>query len=100
MRRAGLEALRSALWEFARTHEGGFPAERFAGGIPEARWRLPGSSGMSYLFVSGLRADKGTAPLAYEPDVFGGPRLVLLSSGEIRWLTADDFSRPQAPTLP
>jgi len=99
-RRAGLEALRSALWEYARGHEGRFPSERFTAGVPEGRWRVPGDSGMNYLFVSGLHPDQGAALLAYEPDIFGGPRLVLLTSGEIRWLGADDFSRAQAPGAP
>ena len=44
---------------------------------------------MRYLYTPGLVADRGAAPLAYEPAIFERDRFVLLTSGEIVRMTED-----------
>jgi hypothetical protein len=85
-RRQRLEELRTALWAYAAQHESAFPANEFEPGIPQERWRVLGDSGMHFIYVSGLTADKGAMPLAYEPGLFGSERWVLFTDGEIRKL--------------
>ena len=48
---------------------------------------------MRYLYTSGLVADQGKKPLAYEPGIFGKERFVLLSSGEIVRMSEEDLPR-------
>jgi hypothetical protein len=93
-RRLSLDRLRVALWTYARGHDGRFPTEADArAAIPEEAWRLPDPSGMRYLYVAGSAADRGEAPLAYEPGLFGAERLVLLTDGRIVALTAEEIRR-------
>jgi hypothetical protein len=82
-RRHALDRLRAALWTYARHHEGHFPPNTTPPEIPDDAWLVPDPSGMKYLYTAGLTADRGAAPLAYEPGIFGKDRFVLLSSGEI-----------------
>jgi hypothetical protein len=91
-RRQQLERLRAALWQYAQCHDGAFPP---AGGsdVPAERWLVPGSSRRRYLYVEGQAADRGATPLAYEPEVAGPLRLVLLTSGKIRAMEVDDILR-------
>ncbi|SIO58088.1 hypothetical protein SAMN05444166_5562 [Singulisphaera sp. GP187] len=89
-RRQSLERLRGALWTYARGHEGQFPADATDPAIPEPFWQVPDPSGMRYVYHGGQVADRGATPLALEPDLFGNGRLVLLTSGEIRWMNAQE----------
>jgi hypothetical protein len=85
-RRAPLERLRALLLGYAESHEGAFPAVAAAPEIPEDAWRLPGPSGLRYVYVGGQKpeASKAPRPLAYEPDLYGAERLVLLTTGDIQ----------------
>jgi hypothetical protein len=83
-RRQRLEELREALWAYAAQHERQFPPDDFSPGVPEERWRVLGSSGLHFIYVSGHRADSPAAPLAYEPGLFGRERWVLFTDGDIR----------------
>jgi hypothetical protein len=96
-RREALNRLRIALWDYARRHDGKFPADTRVAEIPEGLWTVPDASRMSYLYEGGQLADRGDTPLAFEPDIFGGTRLVLLANGEIRPMTPGDFRRIPAP---
>jgi hypothetical protein len=87
-----LEQLRSVLWQYARLHEGRFPARDSKGEIAEDAWRVPDPSGMHYLYEGG-RADIGNAPLAYEPGIFGPERFVLLTNGEVRRMLPAELQR-------
>jgi hypothetical protein len=82
-RRGALDRLRAALWTHARHHGGKFPPNNSPPEVPNESWIVPDPSGMRYIYTSGLVADEGTKPLAYEPGIFGNARFVLLSSGEI-----------------
>ncbi len=79
-----LEGLRDALWSFAWAHDGRFPAGVEVDQLPDDAWRVPDPSGMRYLYVEGRAPNEGAVPLAYEPELFGKQRLVLLTDGAIR----------------
>src|SRR5262249_48621361 len=91
-RKEKLEALRFALWDYARTHGGQPPPSPAAPEIPAERWRLPDPSGMRYVYAGGFVNGKD-APLAFEPDVFGEKRFVLFTGGEVRLLTSAELTR-------
>lgn len=83
-RRQRLEGLRVALWAYAAGHGRAFPPSDLAPGVPEERWRVLGGSGMHFIYVSGQQSDAPSAPLAYEPGLFGRERWVLFTDGDIR----------------
>jgi hypothetical protein len=83
-RRHKLEELRDALWNYAQAHGGKFPPDQSDPWIPQERWQTTDSSGMLYLYVGGQAAGQGRQVLAYEPGIFGGDRLVLLTDGAIK----------------
>ena len=87
-----IDQLRVALWRYARTHEGQFPADRSVSDIPREAWQVPDPSGLPYVYVGGLRVDQDR-PLAYEPEVFGSRRLVLFANGEVRRLEWEEIAR-------
>jgi hypothetical protein len=89
-RRQQLERLRVAMWQYARDHDGTFPPADDSA-VPAERWLVPGSSRQRYLYVPGQLADRGATPLAYEPEVYGPRRLVLMTSGEIKGMDVDDL---------
>ena len=88
-RRQRLEELRVALWAYAAEHGQAFPPSDFDPGVPEERWRVLGSSGMHFIYVSGQKVDAPAAPLAYEPGLFGRERWVLLTDGDIRQMPVE-----------
>src|SRR5262249_55804861 len=88
-----LATLRTALWRYAEAHGGDFPPDRSAADIAPETWQVPDPSGIRYLYVGGLAAGRGMTPLAYEPEVFGPRRLVLLTNGDIRSLETDEILR-------
>ena len=88
-RRKKLDELRFALWTYAVTHEGKFPD---AASIPDATWQTPHASRMRYLFVPGVTVDpKSERAVAYEPELFGEHRFVLLANGNIRRVTTPEL---------
>lgn len=95
-RRQAIERLRTALWTYARGHDGRFPPADDRGAIPEEAWRVPDPSGMRYVYVAGQVADSGHAPLAYEPGLFGSGRLVLCTDGRIVLMRPDESGRHMA----
>jgi hypothetical protein len=99
-RRHAVDRLRTALWTYARHHDGKFPANNSPPEIPEETWVVPDPSGMRYLYTAGLVADQGKTPLAYEPGIFGKDRFVLLSSGEIVRLSEEDLHAALAERRP
>ena len=79
---------------------GSFPASDSPPEIPDESWIVPDPSGMRYIYTSGLVADEGKKPLAYEPGIFGNDRFVLLSSGEIVRMSEDDLVAALAERRP
>src|SRR5262249_30092928 len=99
IREQQLGVLRSALWQYARTHDGRFPADAAVSDIAAECWQLPGKSGLRYRYVAGLSIDEKPVPLAYEPGVFGAERWVLFTDGTVKRLSADELSQrlPEKP---
>ena len=58
---------------------------------------MPDPSGMRYIYRGGLVADRGDSPLAYEPGIFGGDRLLLRTDGEVRRVTPEQLRRALDP---
>jgi hypothetical protein len=92
-----LRLLRAALWEYAESHGGQFPSPSAAAEIPAPRWLVPGTQHTHYLYVGGTLVREGGTPLAYEAEVFGPQRLVLLTSGEVTRMSTDDLLKALPP---
>ncbi|HZU99292.1 MAG TPA: hypothetical protein VFF73_21475 [Planctomycetota bacterium] len=89
---ARLEALRDALWKFARAHEGRLPDTDSAEGVAESTWRvLDDSRAARFVYFGGRSAGRGAVVVAHEPGAFGAWRYTLLSSGEIELRSADEL---------
>lgn len=85
VRRVQLDRLRVELWRYARSNQGRFPAELAALTLPAEATRVPGPSGLPYVYLGGLKIDD-RRPVVYEPEAFGPRRLVLMADGEVRSL--------------
>jgi hypothetical protein len=92
-RRRQLEKLRTALWQFAATHQGRFPAASEMTAIPTDLWEVPDSGGMRFLYVPGLSAGHLPEVLACAPELEPGQRLVLRANGDILTVPSDEVPR-------
>ena len=92
-RRRSLEHLRGALFEYASTHEGHFPAHDFVPEISEKLWESPDQLGSHYLYTSGITTNTPNTLLAVEPPNFGELRFALRASGNIEILTAVEVEK-------
>lgn len=90
-RRQKLDELRIALWRYADSNDGHFPADRKDSSIAGDKWLLPDLEGIHYFYVSGLSAGQGRTPLAYEPGIYGSRRYVLFANGDIAMLETDEI---------
>jgi hypothetical protein len=77
------------LVEYAKAHDGAYPAPEQASEIPEPLRRVPPPSGGRYVYVGGGRG----APLAYEPTTVGPDRLVVTWGGIVQWMPATELDR-------
>lgn len=92
-----LDDLRLALWDYARSHDGKLPKDRDDPQVSAERWQTPDISRMRYLYVAGQQPDKGTAVLAFEPELYGTERYVLFTNGDIRHLDREQFEKALEP---
>jgi hypothetical protein len=92
-RRRSLEHLRGALIDYARNHDGKFPAHDFGTEISEKLWESPDQAGSRYIYSGGLTTNNVDALLAVEPTNFGERRFVLTVSGEIVELSNEEIKR-------
>jgi hypothetical protein len=92
LRKQHLEQLRTALLQFAATHNGRFPAREEVAQIPGDLWELPESTGLRYLYVSSLSANSSPSLLVYEPELDSERRLVLRTNGEIVTLRTSEVN--------
>ncbi len=88
-----LELLRTALWAYAKSHDGRFPLDQSAIEIPKSLWQVTDPSGMAYLYIGGQAANQGHSVLAYEPEIYGSERVVLFTNGEIKRLESAELLR-------
>ena len=84
MRRLKIEGLRIDLWRYHDTHKNEFPADIASSSIPAERWLLPERMASRYVYVAGRKSQGPAQPLLFEPDVYDGPRYVLMTNGEVR----------------
>ncbi|MHB9005009.1 MAG: hypothetical protein ACYC6C_13305 [Coriobacteriia bacterium] len=98
-RKKQLESLRAELWKYAEQHDWRFPERIDSGEVPTALREMPGSAGLRYLYVPGLRAEDSPRVLVFEPEVYGTERLVLRANGEIASVSSAELGRllPEAP---
>jgi hypothetical protein len=82
LRRQHLERLRTALWQFAATHNGHFPLGGDKALIPVDLWTVPETGGLRYLYVSSQSASETPALLVYEPEL-ESIRFALQTNGDI-----------------
>ena len=90
-RREHLQKLQSALWTYAKAHDGNLPPHAHVDGIDPQTWTAPHEDGARYVYVGGRRADTGKLLVAYEPAPFGDRRLVLLSDGSVASLSIGEI---------
>lgn len=95
-RRAGLERLKAALWTYARSHDGKLPPDDGRDAIPDEAWELPDTPGVFYRYVGGAIDPASKLPLAYEPDVHGDARWVLLADGGLVRMSGEELGRALA----
>lgn len=96
-RRRRLEQLRTALWQYAATHHGQFPARKET--IVDPRlWDVPGNPGLEYFFVPDRSADEAGRLLVFEPQIDGDDRLVLLTNGLIGTMRTEEIRQATRQT--
>jgi hypothetical protein len=91
LRDQNFERLRFALWNYAATHDGQFPAEQDSA-IVNSLWEIPGWAGLRYLYVEGQSADHTGKLLAFEPEL-DGPRRVLLTNGMLGTMSTQEIDQ-------
>lgn len=80
-RRKAMGELQTAIWIYAKTHDGNAPASVFTEGIDPSLWNY-GDGGL-YCLMPGVRPGGGRDILVYEPAAAGGRRFILLADGSI-----------------
>ena len=90
-RRKKLQSLFAALAVSAVSHEGRYPPPNDTA-IPAEKWRVPGPSGMRYVYLPSRTTHDPGRVLACEPELFGEWRLVLFTNGDIRRMTSAELA--------
>jgi hypothetical protein len=91
VRRAALESLWLALFDYAQKHGGQFPPHDFSPEVPERLWLAPDREGTRFIYLPGLTTEARTNLLACEPVELGEGRFALFANGEIRKLPTADI---------
>jgi hypothetical protein len=100
-RRRSLEQLRAALFDYARAHQGSFPAHDYVPAIADKLWEAPDQLGSHYLYSGGLTTNLSNDVLVVEPPNFGDQRLGLKVSGEIGFMSRVEIeARTVSRSLP
>lgn len=81
-RREKLKVLKAALWEYARGHDGRFPADVTDEAVPGWMWESGDLTRARFVYVAGRKV-RDAGIVVIEPTVFPSPRLVLLGDGTI-----------------
>ncbi|QEL13591.1 hypothetical protein [Limnoglobus roseus] len=92
-RRLHLERLRTALWQFAATHNGRFPGTDELTALPAELWDVPTAGGLRFLYVPGRSAGHVPDVLVYEPELDPDHRLVLRTNGDIVELSSAEIRK-------
>ena len=95
-RKRSIEHLRTALFEYARAHEGRFPPHDFVAEIPEKIWESPDENGTRYIYHGGWTTNDVSMLIAVEPLIFGETRFALSGAGTIVAITAEEITKDEA----
>lgn len=93
--RQALEKLRQALWHYAATHAGKFPAPDHAA-IDQSLWEIPGWPGQRFLYVAERHATSAGQLLVYSPELGDDERAVLMTNGMIGHMRAAEIHQDLA----
>ncbi len=85
-RQQSIENLRSALLQYASSHDKRFPPHDYVPEIPSRLWEASDSARTRFIYVGGLSLTQSNAMLACEPLNFGEERFVLFSDGRVQRL--------------
>lgn len=95
LRKERLGALRLALWKYAATHAGQFPAQPTE--IPEP-WAVPAHPGFEFVYRPGQSATaEAGGILVFEPEVGDAERFVLLTNGLIGAMPTPELEAALTP---
>ena len=86
-----MEALKSALWSYARTRAGRFPADSRDPAIPSSTWETADPSRARYEYIPGRIPNVGTEVIVHEPTNVFDSVMTLTSAGEIRAMSAEQL---------
>jgi hypothetical protein len=89
-RTAKLEALRTALWTYAASHNDQLPPSAFGPELPADVWETTDLSRVRYVYIPGRTRGDANALIAYEPAVFGAA-FGLYGDGDIRRIKDADI---------
>lgn len=93
-RRAAMEKLRLALWQYAAMHHGRFPAADDAA-IDSTLWNVPGHPGVEFILIPNREAEGTGRLLVSEPDLGGDERQVLLTNGMLGTMRSSEINQAQ-----
>ena len=94
-RQRQLEQLRTALWQYAATHEGRLPVVSEPS-VEAALWEIPGWPGLKFLAVPDRRAESTGRLFVFEPELDNDERLVLLTNGFIGTMRSAEIKQSLA----
>jgi hypothetical protein len=86
-----LQKLYTALLHYAARHDGGYPSDAERHAIDPEAWMLPDRPGARYIYVDGRTASDVASVLAYEPQVYDGPPLVLWTDGRVQSMSVAEL---------
>lgn len=98
-RRAALERLRLALWQYAATHQGQFPTSDDPA-IDAALWQIPAQPGLTFTIIPNRSAEETGRLLIFEPAVAGDERLVLMTNGMVGTMPTAEIQQAMAKGSP
>ncbi len=84
-----LASFRSALWQYAASHQGKFPSTSDSS-LPAELRSTPSAKDANFVYAAGLSLRKTNEPLVIEPAGGGLTRLALRTNGEISPLNAEE----------
>lgn len=90
-RKRKMQSLFAGLAAYAAAHDGRYPPAD-APAIAAHLWRVPGPSGMRYVYLPNRTTHDPGRVLACEPELFGEWRLVLFTNGDIRRTTSAELA--------
>lgn len=91
-RKQRLQKLHAALLRYAARHEGRYPSDVEADAIDPEAWMLPDRLGVRYIYSPGRSAKDIANVVAYEPQVYEDPQLVLWTDGRVQPMSGAELA--------